>query len=202
MHSLHAYGITPALCAHALPHAAYPSYVSRYAAQGESRSGGGAGATAANTTRLDYYRVAGGGHTLPGAPLVWAGLGHTSSYDGFGAIMRSWGHAADGDGDVGGGDVDGGGGSAPDLPMVAALVLGALALFGAAVGGGACVRAGWRRAQWRKREHRAPPRPSCAMRGSVVVVSACDVALGLAAAPLASTLAPVLVLVEKGVGDG
>ena len=42
------------------------------------------------STRLDYFRVAGGGHTLPGAPLVWRGLGPTSSFDGFGAIRQSW----------------------------------------------------------------------------------------------------------------
>ena len=41
-------------------------------------------------SRLEYYRVAGGGHTLPGAPVIWAGLGSTSAFDAAGAIWRSW----------------------------------------------------------------------------------------------------------------
>lgn len=99
------------------------------------------------STRLDYFRVAGGGHTLPGAPLVWRGLGPTSSFDGFGAIRQSWA-AIDPQpgGDGGGGDND-----APAAPAVA-LVLGALAAAALAVGVAACARAGWRRARRHKRD--------------------------------------------------
>ena len=60
-------------------------------------------------SRLEYYRVAGGGHTLPGAPMVWAGLGSTSTFDAASAVWRSWHNgqttlaasAADGDADDG-----------------------------------------------------------------------------------------------------
>ena len=73
--------------------------------------------------RLDYFRVAGGGHTLPGAPPVWRGLGPTSTFDGFGAIMRSW--AGDELGSWPANAADGGGASAAGLD--AGLVLGAVA---------------------------------------------------------------------------
>jgi len=70
-----------------------------------------------NGTRLDYLRVGGGGHTLPGAPLVWSGLGRTSSFDGFAAICRSWEAAA----------ADAPPAEAPPTALLAGLVVGALA---------------------------------------------------------------------------
>ena len=40
--------------------------------------------------RLAYYRLAGVGHTIPGAPFVWSGLGGTSSYDSLAAMWTVW----------------------------------------------------------------------------------------------------------------
>jgi poly(3-hydroxybutyrate) depolymerase len=40
--------------------------------------------------RLAYYRLAGVGHTIPGAPVVWSGLGGTSSYDSLAAMWAVW----------------------------------------------------------------------------------------------------------------
>ena len=49
-------------------------------------SGEGCGAPG----RLAYYRLAGVGHTIPGAPVVWSGLGGTSSYDSLAAMWAVW----------------------------------------------------------------------------------------------------------------
>jgi len=127
------------------------------------------------STRLDYFRVAGGGHTLPGAPLVWRGLGPTSSFDGFGAIRQSWAaiDTQPGGGGGGGGDDDDDN-DAPAAPAVA-LVLGALAAAALAVGVAACARAGWRRARRYKRDRvQREHRPSAP--------SPCELALGGGAA--------------------
>ena len=85
----------------------------------------------ANGTRLDYWRVAGGGHTLPGAPLVWSGLGPTSAFDGFGAICSSWeeARAAGPEAAV----------APPGAGLIAGLVVGALLLLLAAVAAGIVV---------------------------------------------------------------
>ena len=77
------------------------------------------------------WRVAGGGHTLPGAPLVWSGLGPTSAFDGFGAICSSWeeARAAGPEAAV----------APPGAGLIAGLVVGALLLLLAAVAAGIVV---------------------------------------------------------------
>ena len=40
--------------------------------------------------RLAYYRLEGVGHTIPGAPFVWDGLGGISSYDSLAAMWDVW----------------------------------------------------------------------------------------------------------------
>ena len=41
--------------------------------------------------QLAFYRIAGMGHTIPGATgVVWAPLGRTSSFDSVGAMWAVW----------------------------------------------------------------------------------------------------------------
>lgn len=82
--------------------------------------------------RLTYYRVAGGGHTIPGAPFIWKGLGYTSDFDALAATWAEWTGAPPRELPSTGGDS----GARPDVALYAGVGggLGAIALIGAAVG--------------------------------------------------------------------
>merc|ERR1712032_28917 len=41
-------------------------------------------------SHLTYYRISGGGHTVPGAPYVWSGLGPFSGLNSIEAMWHSW----------------------------------------------------------------------------------------------------------------
>jgi len=46
--------------------------------------------TCSSGSQLGYFRIDGGGHTIPGAPHVWDGLGPTSTLDSMAAMRFIW----------------------------------------------------------------------------------------------------------------